>query len=456
MKMFRKVVFLLFILIMICTTVNMIFASSITINNTNNTLKGVVNNYDTIYLGDGVYNGSMNKGINVTKNTTIIGLNKNLTIIDVGYGELFTISNGSLTLINLTIRNGDANYLIKNFGLLNVSNTNFENHNCLSTILTTGELIITDSSFKNGFIAVESMYGGYNVTIKNTEFLNNWIGGVYGLIHVSGASKTITFDNLTFVNNTAYDSLISVMADAISLKLSNSSFVNNTIGSLDLIYLDGPFGSPTIPHNKELIKIVEIGTMANINPDIYLDIHLKKNNLIVFKAKLDKFGDVLSNKRLYFYVNGKFVGSVLTDKNGVANFSIKRSNLNFTIQVVFNKHTDKNSTRTINYNGTSFKGSASKLVVGKPNIVFKLNSTKKKGKLIYKKYKIWNKGDSFGSKNFNRKTSSKYKLVKYAYKKVIFKYNKSKKSFSVKVNDLLPYNFNKKNMGILTLVYKRK
>ncbi|RBQ22991.1 hypothetical protein ALNOE001_12630 [Candidatus Methanobinarius endosymbioticus] len=57
---------------MLCTTINMVCATSITINSTNNILKNVVNNYDTIYLDDRVYNGSNNKNITISKNTTII------------------------------------------------------------------------------------------------------------------------------------------------------------------------------------------------------------------------------------------------------------------------------------------------------------------------------------------------------------------------------------------------
>ncbi|MEA4957722.1 hypothetical protein SDC9_23972 [bioreactor metagenome] len=456
MKIFKKITILLFILLMICTTISIVSASSITINNTNNTLKDVVNNYDTIYLDDGVYNGSMNKGINVTKNTTIIGLNKNLAIIDVGYGELFTVSNGSLTLMNLTIRNGHGSHLISNFRLLNVINTTFDNNRYGSEILSTGELFVIDSIFRNGFGGIDSLYGGHNITIKSTEFINNSIGGVHGLIHVSGFDKTLNLDNLTFVNNNAYDTLISIMADYISLKLSNSRFINNTIGSSDLFYISGPYSHPSVPHNKELTNIVEIGTMANINPYIHLNVHLKKNNLIVFKAILAKFGDVFSNKKLYFYVNGKYIGSALTNKNGIATFTIKRSNLNFNVQIVFKKYNNTTSARTTNINEASFNGSASKYVIGKSDIVLKLKNSKNKGKMVYRKYYIKNNGNSLGSETFNRKISSKYKLVKYSYKNVVFNYNKSKKSFSIKAKNLLPYKFNKKNLGILILVYKKK
>jgi hypothetical protein len=456
MKNFKNIFGLFIIFLIFCFVINMVEATDITINNTNSTLKDVVNKYDTIYLEDGVYNGSMNKNINVTKNTTIIGLHKNSAVIDVGYGELFRVNQVSLTLINLTIRNGYGTNLISNFGSLNISNTNFVYNLYGSAILTTGSLTIVNSSFKDGSCAINTMYYNQRISIANTEFVNNEAGGVLGLIHVSGFNKTLNFNNLTFVNNTAYNSLISIMAESISLNLQNSSFINNTIGSLDFLYIDGPFGPPSVPNKKNLKNIVELGTIANIKPYIDLGVYLKTNNLLILKASLKKFGEVLPNKKLYFYVNGKHVGSAVTNKNGVATFTIKRSNLNFNVQVSFNKLTEKTSSKTLNYNAASFKGKASKFVVGNPKIIFKLKNTKKKGVLIYKKYYIQNNGNSFGTKTFMKKIPSKYKLVKYSSKKLAFKYKLSTKTYTVKVTNQLPYKFNKKNVGVLTLVLRKK
>ena len=124
--------------------------------------------------------------------------------------------------------------------------------------------------------------------------------------------------------------------------------------------------------------------------------------------------------------------------------------------LVFKKYNNTTSARTTNINEASFNGSASKYVIGKSDIVLKLKNSKNKGKMVYRKYYIKNNGNSLGSETFNRKISSKYKLVKYSYKNVVFNYNKSKKSFSIKAKNLLPYKFNKKNLGILILVYKKK
>jgi hypothetical protein len=445
---------------MIFTTLAMVSATNITINNTNNTLKNVVNSHDTIYLDDGIYNGSNNKNITISKNTTIIGLNKGSAIIDVGHGTLFTVNDCSLTLKNLIIKNGYTNgyseyNLINNFGSLNIINSSFENNSYVRVILAVGNLNIQDSQFSGSFCVIESR-SRCNITIKDTMFVNNIAGGMWGLIHVLGFNKSLDFVNVAFVNNTAYDSIISIWADGISLKMENSSFINNSIGSSDFIYMDGPFGPAHYPNNKDLKNIFEVGTKVNIDPYIDLGVYLKKNKLITLKATLNKFGEVIPNKRLYFYINGKLVGSALTDKNGVATFNIKRSNLNFTVQIVFNKITEENSTRTINYNSTSFKSSASKYVVGNSKVVLKLKKSQKKGKYVYKQYYVYNKGNSIGSKTITKKISSKYTFVKSTYKKLTFKYKKSNKTFSVKVKNLLPYKFNKKSVGVLTLVLKKR
>jgi hypothetical protein len=449
----KKMIFCLAILVIICFgLINVSTASDVTINSTNGTLSGVVNKYDTIYLDDGVYKGDLNKNVIVSRNTTIIGLNKGGAILDDEkiFSSFQINPKTSLTLINLTFRNRISS--IDNQGALTIRNTTFiNNYPVRGIIQNRGSLRVLDSTFNNnGNVLIYSFMG--NDQITNCEFNNNK-GGIDGIITFAGKNRNVSLVNSTFYNNSATIGLIVAMGDYLNVSISNSSFVNS---KCNLFVITGGF-EPSVGSKMKPSNITEINTTITYNPNIYLKVYLKKNGLLTFKASLtDRYGIILPNQRLYFYVNGKLLGSALTDKNGVATFNYKKSNLNFKVQIVLKKHTSKNSTTTATYNNASFQGSPSKFVVGKSNIIYKDSSPKKRGMFYYKKISIKNMGSSIGSKIFTKKIPSKYSLVRYTYKKVIFKYNKSKKTFSVKVKSLLPYKYDKKSFGILTLILRKK
>ena len=71
----------------------------------------------TVYLNEGKYAGENNRNITLNKSVTLIGKSKENTIIDCELsGRLFTMnSNSKLTLINLTLTNGN---LTDNGGLI--------------------------------------------------------------------------------------------------------------------------------------------------------------------------------------------------------------------------------------------------------------------------------------------------------------------------------------------------
>jgi len=454
---FKKIILVLFLVIMFCISISSIHGANITINPQNNSLSNVVNNYDTIYLADGLYNGSLNREIYIKKNTTIVGLNKGGATIDAeGRGYIFNVNyNTSLTLINLTLARSSPVIAIYNFGNLNIKDSKFI-YNFVSegVIRNKGTLSIDTSSFDyNWGNAVINSYTGNDI-IVNTQFNNN-LGGSDGIIIFQGDNRNILMNNLTFVNNSAFYSLIILRGSNLNLNLHNSLFINSNASIFTTER--SIMSNSNVVSKVNTVNIREINTMVNYNPVINLNINLKKSGNMIFKASLrDMYGMILPNQRLHFYVGSKLLGSAITNKNGIATFNFKRNNLNFNIQIVLNGSTVKNSTTTIIHNGASFKGVASKFVVGKPKIVFKLKSTVKKGKLIYKKYHISNNGDSLGSKTFKKKIPFKYKFVKYTSKKVTFSYKLSTKTFSAKVKNQLPYKFNKKSLGVLTLVIRKK
>lgn len=78
-----------------------------------NSLKNAIShaaNDSSIYLSEGRYAGENNRNITLDKSVTLIGKSKENTIIDCEFSSgLFTMNSESkLTLINLTLKNGNS------------------------------------------------------------------------------------------------------------------------------------------------------------------------------------------------------------------------------------------------------------------------------------------------------------------------------------------------------------
>lgn len=287
---------------MIFTTISMVCATSITINSTNNTLKNVVNNYDTIYLDDGVYKGASNRNVNISRNTTIIGVNKGGAIFDDEFNSSsFNIKpNFSLTLINLTFTNKFSD--IYNQGSLTINNCNFTNNYPFDGLIrNSGILRIYDSSFNNNYNVLINSFTGNDI-IRNCEFNNNQ-GDIDGIIVFKGKNRLVSLVNSTFSNNSAPTGLIVIAGDYVNMDVSNCSFVNS---KCNLFAITGGF-APSTGSKIEPSNIIEINTTINYNPNIFVGINLKKNGVMTFKATLrDKYGMILSDQRLYFMLMVNF------------------------------------------------------------------------------------------------------------------------------------------------------
>ncbi|QUH22613.1 DUF11 domain-containing protein [Methanobacterium alkalithermotolerans] len=191
----------------------------------------------TVNIADGTYSGTGNWGITLTKNMTIQGQSQNNTIIDgSGSRQIFVINSGvNVTMINLTIRNAQANdnnggAIRNNGGILTVNNCKF-----------TG-----NSAVRTGRRDFTPVYGGAiystgNLNISNSFFLNNWVlsgadnDAQGGAIYSSGP---LTITDSTFFNNTATSSSGTQNDDggAIAvfntLKITRSTFTNNRAGNV--------------------------------------------------------------------------------------------------------------------------------------------------------------------------------------------------------------------------------
>ncbi len=206
-----------------------------------------LNNYDNIiYLSEGTY--KLSNKFNILKNITIIGNNKEKTIIDCNSNQGFRVYKGvKLTFNNLTFIN--ANYsqggviLLSSNSKLAINNCNFRKNkaNNGAVLFGSGENIstnITNCKFESNsavrFGAALQM-GGYNSTynIINCTFTGNKLsdkdyshssGGA--AIYASAYSQVNVYDSV-FKNNEAIWGNAILNGNHATLKISNSKFISN-------------------------------------------------------------------------------------------------------------------------------------------------------------------------------------------------------------------------------------
>ena len=151
-----------------------------------NSLKTAIahsSNDSTIYLNEGKYIGENNRDITLDKSVTLIGESKENTIIDCeSSGRLFTMdSNSRLTLINLTLTNGN---LTDNGGLIHNEGGQITIKNC----------ILSNS---RGFENAGAIYNNYGILTIEDSCITNNSASVYG-----GAIYTIGVTNIKNSNFT--------------------------------------------------------------------------------------------------------------------------------------------------------------------------------------------------------------------------------------------------------------
>ena len=215
-------------------------------------------NESTIYLNEGKYVGEDNRNISLDKSVTLIGKSKENTIIDCeSSGRLFTMSsNSKLTLINLTLKNGNStnsggliyneggqitikNCMIINsqgytnggaiystLGTLNIENTCFTNNSAFQyggVIFAIGDTTIKNSNFTQNFLTAEKGVGGCiasdgKINLEGCIFSKNFV--------VYSAAALLNLGNAT-INNCRFEHLTTnYTAGAISNH--NYAVINNS------------------------------------------------------------------------------------------------------------------------------------------------------------------------------------------------------------------------------------
>jgi len=210
----------------------------------------------TIYLNEGKYVGENNRNISLNKSVTLIGKSKETTIIDCeSSGRLFTMnSNSSLTLINLTLKNGN---LDDNGGLINNEGGRITIKNCVlsdsqgyknggAIYNNFGILDIEDTYFTNNSAL---QYGGviYTIgqtTIKNSNFTENYLTGRESVGGCIASNGKINLEGCIFSKNFV------IYSAAALLNLGNATINNCRFENLTTNYTAGAISN----HNYAVIN----------------------------------------------------------------------------------------------------------------------------------------------------------------------------------------------------------
>ena len=172
-------------------------------------------NDSKIYLNEGKYIGENNRNIQLNKSVTLIGKSKESTIVDCeSLGRLFTMdANSKLTLIDLTLKNGNLN---ANGGLIYNNGGEITIKNCL---------ILNCQGYKDGG-AIYNNPGILN--IENTHFTNNSAYQYGGVIYTNGQT---TIKNSEFTQNflTAREGVGGCIASGGKLSLEGCIFSKNHV-----------------------------------------------------------------------------------------------------------------------------------------------------------------------------------------------------------------------------------
>jgi len=239
----------------------------------------------TVYIADGVYNGTNNRGITISKSMTIQGQSEAGTIIDAQQlNRIFTIkSTATVNIFNITLRNGAVDDTIHNLGGSIENDGNLKLKGCTLSDNFGGDsggaifnnnlasLTITDCTFNNNAVNTQDLGEGmggaiinhYLMTVTGSSFNQNYAdcgGAIFtsdngnsilnnciftgNVAESSGGAVfnimgTTTINNCVFNNNTALVNVGGAILNNGKANIVNSIFNGNTADSGGAIFTDG-------------------------------------------------------------------------------------------------------------------------------------------------------------------------------------------------------------------------
>ncbi|MBP2045279.1 Ig-like domain repeat protein [Methanobacterium aggregans] len=205
----------------------------------------------TVYIANGVYNGTGNTNITISKSMNITGQSQTGTIINgTGTNWIFNIPSGiNVTIQNLTIVNATKNSwgsAISNSGNLTLNgcsftaNTNSNTYPACAGIYNdqSGVLKVVNSNFRDNIAGWSCTILNFGVcTVENSTFINNTATTNGGVI---GDAGTLNVTSSTFIGNHADNWGGAIVTDPSShIEIHYCSLIGNTASMGNVIYNQG-------------------------------------------------------------------------------------------------------------------------------------------------------------------------------------------------------------------------
>lgn len=203
-------------------------------------------NGDTIF----VYNGTYYESLFINKSISLIGENKQETII-VGNGSSITINNAYFVNI--------SKFTIKNEGTFPSYGISISNNSIMTNI--------SNNNFIDNSAGIAIEYGCDNCNIVNNYFSSNLVGIVIGSGH-NHISNNVFSDGGIIVSNSVHSNVVE----------------NNTINEKPLVYLEDEKNQIVSDAGQIIIINCSGITIENLNiSNVYLGVYLEDSNSCLIK-----------------------------------------------------------------------------------------------------------------------------------------------------------------------------
>ena len=218
-KMKTKYFGIIFLLVGIFLAIIMmgtVSSADVTINDTSTGgLRTAINGVgigETIYMENGLYAGTNNRNLTISKNLTIEGKGGNVTINAQGNGRIFNITSDiTVILKNLNIINGKVSATNVMGGAIYIDNANVKMVDCnfINNSVTPTSSLYSPSYGYGGAIYTNNG----SLTINNCNFTNNSVAatssnyfafarGYGGVIYHNSSIGNLAVNDCNFFNNT--------------------------------------------------------------------------------------------------------------------------------------------------------------------------------------------------------------------------------------------------------------
>ncbi|MCK4444987.1 MAG: right-handed parallel beta-helix repeat-containing protein [Thermoplasmata archaeon] len=311
---------------------------------------------DTIYVYGGIYN----EDLSVSKSLSLIGENRETTVVrGSGTVETILVTADEVNITAFTITNGLCGICLQSSSNNSVVNNNISNNSYGINLYSSSNNSVIGNSISDNYVGTRLSSSSNNDMIGNTVSSNSLEG-----IHLS-SSLNNNITNNTFVNNG-----ILMIGDQLSHYNSHSIPIGNTVNGKPLYYfkdykgidIDGVLVGQLILAN---CSDVDVRNVWINNTDVGMEIAFSTNTIITNNS-------ILSNKRyginLQFSLNSSITGNnISSNSNGIYLYSSENNTINNNTAlsnglgidlVLSNNNTVINNTALYNVEGITIRRSS--------------------------------------------------------------------------------------------------